>query len=333
MTDKNTLRQSILQTLSYADVFDYPLTKNEIHRYLIRDTKENTQSPRTVLYLKKYNLDNSSEVENSLTRMLQEPHPNIDKVGKFFTLKGRSQIIELRKKRKQFSKEKIAIANKVGKWLRLIPTIKMIAITGALAMENSDKNDDIDLMIITSKDRLWLTRLFVVPLISLVANRRKPTTYNLQPTTYKNTICLNLFLDETVLVMPKNKRNLYTAHEVVQIKPLWSRDGVHELFFAQNAWISHYLPNAMRYPSPFQKGRKGGVKEESMENGKCLPRTEWYWGKMVNSLEHLAFKLQLLYMKPKITTEVITQHSAFFHPRNTTEYVLNQYLKRLKNYQ
>src|SRR3989337_671925 len=121
-------------------------------------------------------------------------------------------------------------------------------------MENVGRADDIDLMIVTSRNRLWLTRLLVLALVSLIAERRKPPNQRETQTPglitepsptkdkVKNKICLNLFLDEDALAVPPAMRNLYTAHEVVQVKKLVSKDHIAERFLKQHTWVQRYLP-------------------------------------------------------------------------------------------
>ena len=41
-------------------------------------------------------------------------------------------------------------------------------------MENADKNDDIDLMVVTSKNCLWIVRPLATLLVSLFFKRRYP---------------------------------------------------------------------------------------------------------------------------------------------------------------
>lgn len=196
------MKKAILRTLAYADVFDYPLTAEELYRFLIG----------------------------------QKGRP--DYQDGFYFLKGRQGIVALRKKRERWSKEKLKIAQRVAKWLRLVPTIKMVAVTGALAISNSDKEDDIDLLIVTSKNRLWLTRLLTVLLVELVAQRRRPKDKEI-----KDKICLNMFLDEAHLGVPKKEQDLFSAHEVCQLKPLWEREGVYQKFLKKNQWVKQFLPN------------------------------------------------------------------------------------------
>jgi len=112
-----------------------------------------------------------------------------------------------------FNQLKWPIAQRAVKLLSFIPWINLVAATGALAMNNCRKDDDIDLMIITAANRLWLTRL--LSLLLLFPFLRRGSRIN-------NRLCLNLFLDESALVL--NQQNLYTAHELCQLKPLYNRD-------------------------------------------------------------------------------------------------------------
>ena len=263
-----------LKALAYADIFDYPLTAKEIYHWAI----------------------------GKLPLDLSLRHPQIKSLGGYYFLKGRQSLVRLRQSRLRFSRQKLHLARTVGNWLKLIPTIKLVAVTGALAMNNSDKADDIDLIIITSENTLWFTRLLVVPLVSLIATRRTPTRNS------TNAICLNLWLDTTALAVPKPKRNLYTAHEVAQIKLLWSRADTYQQFLSANSWINQFLPNIKV---------KGDYSQQP--HPRVIPLI----------LEQLTYQLQLWYMKSKITREKVTSHSAFFHPRDTSGQVMRQYNRQL----
>ena len=206
------MKKAILQTLAYADVFGYPLKEKEIRKFLISQVLTEGQI---------------------WPKLSQVAHKN-----GFFFLKDRGRIVALRQKREKWSQEKIRIAQKVSQWLKIIPTIKMVAVTGALAMENAAKEDDIDLLIITAKKRLWLTRLLTVFLVELVARRRYPHDKKV-----KDKICLNMFLDEEHLAVPLKERDLFTAHEVCQLKPLWGRDKTYQKFIQKNPWVKDFLPN------------------------------------------------------------------------------------------
>jgi len=210
------LKKAVLSTLAYADIFDYPLKKEEIWRFLLSDIR--------------YQI---LDVSKGLKEL-----PEVSQKNNFYFLKEREHLVLLRKKRERWSRKKLKIAKQVARCLKLIPTIKMVAVTGALAMENSNENDDIDLLIITSKSRLWLTRFLTVILLELVANRRHPADKEV-----KDKICLNMFLDEGHLEVPKKEQDLFSSHEVCQLKVLWDKNGIYQKFLKANLWSKKYLAN------------------------------------------------------------------------------------------
>jgi len=105
-------------------------------------------------------------------------------------------------------------------------------------MGNSDLNDDIDLLMVSRKNRLWLTRLLTVLLVELIAKRRHPGDKDV-----KDKICLNMFLDEEHLRVPQKEQDLFSAHEVCQMKVLWEKEGIYKKFIRENKWVKKFLPN------------------------------------------------------------------------------------------
>ncbi len=275
------LERAILQTLVYHDIFDYPLKAEEIHRYQIGERASRGQ------------------IDNSLK--LLEKNKKIKSQSGLFFLKGRKKIIKLRQSRGRFTRAKLKRAKLYARLLMAIPTIKLVAISGALAMENAQKKDDIDLVIIASKNTLWTTRLLAN--ILLQPFRRKAG----EPHT-KDKACLNLFLEEYNLKI--GTQNLYTAHEVAQMRPLWQRQNTYHRFLKANTWVKNYLPN---------------WQASSADSTFAFPQLG-----IIQLFEKLAKNLQLFYMKKKITTEKIGKHQLFFHPKDTQNLVLKMYVRKLQ---
>lgn len=216
------LQKAILKTLAYGDVFDYPFTLEEIHRFLIKQNAiRNTQEEI------KRELNENPYLVSRLTY-----HDG------FYCSRGSQKNVALRKEREKWSQKKLKIAQRVAKYLKLIPFIKMVAVTGNLAMNNAEQKDDIDLLIVTSQNRLWLTRLFTVFLVELAANRRRPKDQEVE-----DKICLNMFLAEDCLQVPEKEQDLFSAHEVCQLKPIWHKDNTYQEFITQNQWYQKFLPN------------------------------------------------------------------------------------------
>jgi len=283
------LEAAIVNTLCYADIFKYPLTAREIHRYLI------SRRPTP-----------SSSFASGLSVLLKV-HLTQKNRG-FYFLPGRKVIVSRRLSLRRVNHEKYTRALHLTSWLKFVPTVKAIFLTGALAMNNSDRNDDIDLMIITRTGYLWSTRLIVTTILDLFNVRRRP-----HQSEVSDKVCLNLWLDENYLQLPRAMQNLYTAHEVAQAKVLWDRGEIANRFLWANRWILKYLPNTP-LPSPTPSLYP-------------IPYTLY-----PNFFESLAYHFQRRYMKSRQTRETITSHSAFFHPKDTTAWVMREYHQRVSQY-
>lgn len=282
-----TLSESILSTLAYHDIFDYPLTAGEISNYLI------AQKARESL------------VEKELAQLVKSK--KIGENRSFYFLKNRQKIVKLRLQRQKYSQEKLQRAKLFSKLLTLIPTIKLVAISGALAMQNSHQKDDIDLVLVTSKRTLWTTR-FLANLL-LLPYKRDPHGRKIT-----DRACLNLLIDESRLeIEPKN---LYFAHEIYQMKPLWDREATYSRFINANNWVKKFLPNW----EPSYRQHAIGDKKSNLSLATCH----------LSLVENFLRNFQLWYMRSKITTEKIGEYQLFFHPKATQEWVLKEYQKRLK---
>lgn len=268
-------KPAILKTLHYADIFDYPLTAGEIKKFL--------PEPADATF------------EETLSQMGSGP---------YYYLPRREGIVELRRRREVYSQPKLKKARKVAAVLKFIPWIKLVGVTGALALENSDEGDDIDLMIITAPKRLWLTRGLVVTFLLLTSQYRRPGKV-------KDRICPNLMLSEDVLEFPDH--DLFTAHEIVQMRPVFVRGNTYQRFVRANQWIKDFLPNV---------NRKSRIvnRPQQFNHSTIQP---------FSFLENLAYKLQLKYMKKKKTVEITTPSVIRFHPQDTRQWVLDEYQKRV----
>lgn len=265
------LRSSEISSLIYHDIFDYPLTSSELIRWKLK------------LKLK-------------LKRKVV-----VSKNEDFFFLKGKGKIIEKRLKNERYSKQKLILAKKGALILKIIPTVKLIALTGALAMNNADKNSDIDLLIVTKNKYLWTTRLISYLVLFIFGLKvRKPKDNN-----QKDKLCLNMWLDENDLVWNKKDRNIYSAHEIGQITPLINKSNTYEKLLKQNSWILDYWPNVVSINRKLRIKSNKNTKDGSI-------------------IEKLAFKFQYLYMKNKISREVITPTRAVFHPNDWGKVVISR---------
>ncbi|TSC84472.1 MAG: hypothetical protein G01um101416_1074 [Microgenomates group bacterium Gr01-1014_16] len=251
--------------------------------------RSKTSLEATLLYFSKYNYPLISaelwfwQHQTSFSKL------KIDKFIEHWTLN--TEHSKTRKQRELISQQKWVIARGVGDKLRKIPFVEAIFVTGSLAMSNCTPNDDVDLMIITSPNTLWLTRLLVY--LAIRHFRRKPNVLSAP-----DKICDNLYLDTYHL--PLTTHNLYYAHEILQAKCIFDRGGTHRQFLLANPWVKTYLPVAYR-----ESLRHLSLTNYQLTNQLTI---------LLYPINLLLFWLQYLYMLPKMTTERVSLGSAFFHP-------------------
>ncbi len=201
----NSLPEAILYTVAYSDIFDYPLTAHEIYRYL------------TYAKISFETLNQMLQNGNLLARK-----------GVYFTLPGREEIVSIRMEREARSQELMPHALRYGRILGTLPFIRMVALTGSLAVMNVSGNADFDYMLITVPGRVWTARAF-----ALLFNRLVKL--------FGHTICPNLIISENALQWPQH--DLYTARELCQMIPIAGMNIYRKLMLA-NEWVKDFLPNA-----------------------------------------------------------------------------------------
>ena len=206
----SSLDEAIFYTLAYADVFSYPLTLAEVHRYLIgmRSTLE--------------------AVADALGGF-----PDCAVGGGYYALPGHTSLTGLRQRRERIAATMWPRALAYARAISRLPFARMVALTGGLSMGNVEPNDDIDLLVVTTSGRVWVTRLFIIQIVVKAAAR------------YGDEVCPNFLLAEDALAL--QERTLYHAHEVAQMVPLYG-SAVYQRLRAANRWVDLFLPNAQGPP-------------------------------------------------------------------------------------
>lgn len=248
------LRQAIILTITYADVFDYPLTAAEIHRYL----------------------DGLSATSEHVSDSLHQAE-KIIKIGEYYCLPGRESIVTLRKKRELKSAALWRYAIRYGQRIARLPYVHLVAVTGSLAMNNIDSQADIDYLIVTEPGHLWLCRAMVHILRRVIRLRG-------------HNLCPNYLITTQALSFPD--RNLYAAHELAQMVPLSGME-VYTEIRQQNEWVYDYLPNAVGLPSlsgqVVLKGSKSWLRpilEAILQSRLAVRIEQWEMNRKILMLSH-----------------------------------------------
>ena len=281
------MEKAILKTLIYANIFDYPLKGYEVLKWLIEEEA-------TLI-----------KIEKALNRLIKKKKIQIFK--DYYFLKNKRQLIFKRLRRQKISKNLLLKAKILTQVLKIIPWIKLVGISGGLAVDNCNKKDDIDLFLITDVNRIWLSRFFATVIFDLLRVRRK---VKMKPNQVSGKFCFYTILDDDHLT--QSFKDLYTAHEVLQMTLLWARGGIYTKYLSDNDWAFEYLPNWT------SKVKYSKVKKDQ-------------GARIVDLLEIIARFLQLKLMKKSTGLERVEEGGLYFHPLDKRAEILKEYYKKISN--
>lgn len=219
----DALNKNILATIIYYDGLDYPLTSFEIWKYLIRtDYYAHSGEPFNV---------SLGEINKRLQDKGLLKYIEFEKG--FHYLKGRSYLVKKRISSGKISAGKLKRLRRVVFWLRLVPFVRMIGVTGALAMKNAKMKSDWDLLVVLKYGKIWTGRTLVTLVTHIFKKRRHGSNIS-------DRVCLNFFVtDQSLEVITKD---LFSASEYMFLFPLFGWETFLK-FQIKNRWIAGMKPS------------------------------------------------------------------------------------------
>ncbi|MFA4831259.1 MAG: hypothetical protein WC862_02220 [Patescibacteria group bacterium] len=266
------LKQSILQTLAYFDIFDHPLTKEELRRWHYGVAFQ-------LLY---------SDFLMWLDTMTKAGLFGC-KHGYYFLL-GREEIVAQRERRIQLVEKKMKIAIRGIKKIRWTPFVRAVFVCNTLSGGYTTEESDIDVFVIVKNGRLWLARLQATLILILSGLRRNKKKS-------KDRICLSFYAADNYLDLSTvsiDKPDIYLMYWISQLVPVYDPDNLHNDISKKNQWIKEYLSNALQ---PYDLLSKWRV-DDSRLSGAVKRMFEKMWaGASGNFLESQAKGVQRAKMK------------------------------------
>lgn len=272
------LEHAILEALAYSDIFEYPLRLKELHRYLPA----------------------AADMEQ-LSGALNDLGEKVGKQDDFYFLAGRAEIVNIRRQREARSRALMPRAMQYGRVLGSLPFIRMVALTGSLAVLNVSKAADFDYMLVTVPGRVWTARAFALAFGRITR-------------LFGHTLCPNLIVSETALEWPLH--DLYSARELCQMV-LIKGDNLYSRMLRVNPWVKLFLPNFTHGMSRASKATDIKTKFqnilESMFGGKFGDRFEkWEMNRKI-----ARFQKQAGFGEETVFTAEVCQGN-FHHHRSWT---------------
>jgi len=279
------LAQSFIQTLAWFDLFDYPLTAEELYRWLWLVPIQASGNPRASLpYLTYCQALEEERVAGALGYQ-----------DGFYFMPGRADSVGKRQRKIPLIEAKLKIARRAAKKIRWIPFARAVFVANTVAAGTADADSDIDVLIVVKHGRLYLTRLLVT--LSLQVWRLRRTKQNIA-----DRICLCFYLTDESLDLSSirlGEPDIYLAYWLTQLIPLYDPHHLERELTRQNGWISAYLPHA---GNDFILLRRSRVDDTRPSAGwKKFFETAWR-GRYGDLLEAQAKAAQLAKMKMNLTS-------------------------------
>jgi hypothetical protein len=216
-------------------------------------------------------------------------------------------------RRRSISERKLREARRLAGIFRCIPWIKFAGVSGSISFGNADARDDIDMTLVVSKHRLWLSRLFEQGIFRLLRVRRKYRDNDVS-----NKVCVNLYLSEEELDLRHSlDGDICTALELSVLKPMYN-DDFYSRFVAKNQWIRQYFPAIQ-------------IDEGEDTQNRRIPFVSW----VGDGIDTIAMWVQLFYMRVMrhhSELSFMSPHRIHFFPKDRWDGKKKLLKKQLQRY-
>ncbi|HCW31894.1 MAG: hypothetical protein UT55_C0021G0004 [Candidatus Peregrinibacteria bacterium GW2011_GWE2_39_6] len=208
-------QQAVLKTLAYFNLFQYPLTIEEIENYLLVHVSNYTKI-RSILN------SNKNVVKNNL----------------FYQLKNAKNYAITRQDRAKIAQKMWGRIHRYQWIFNLIPYLRLVAVCNNLAYNNPTAKSDIDLLIITKSGRLFTARLLLTFWLHILGVRRHGKKIT-------GRFCLSFFITENQLNLSSIRiqgQDIYLAYWLRTLQPISGSINVYEQFLKANSkWLKEFF--------------------------------------------------------------------------------------------
>lgn len=218
--DLSKIREEFEKVRKLSEYLNFPFTSDEVADYFLPGINITGEQLRSMIF------------EGSF------PDVPITLRGGYI-ITSATQSESSRQERERISAAKLDSATGFATVLkRLIPFIRTIAVTGSVAYGSADQWDDIDLFIVTKRNRLWLTAFLTLILVRL--NK----LLGLRPS-HLLPFCLSYVHDEEGFATEsqKNRANSLFARELLKAKPVAGPDEYRKIL-EENDWVGRFYSSS-----------------------------------------------------------------------------------------
>jgi hypothetical protein len=201
------LRPSILKVIAYFDLFNYPVSLEDIVYFLDTEAEE-------------------YPVKRELDTLIKEGC--LFRTGPYYSLQNDPTLGDKRNDSCRRADALLPIAEKGARLLFQFPFVRGVFISGSLSKRCAEEKEDVDYFIVTSANRLWIARTIMHLFKKLTYLRGHQHRY-----------CMNYYVDEEALEI--REKNIFTATELITLIAASGNGGIIS-FFKANEWTTRFYP-------------------------------------------------------------------------------------------
>jgi predicted nucleotidyltransferase len=284
--------QNILKTLGYFDLFQYPLTKEEVCSFHPEYVPDDV-------------------IEAALEELVNDKY--VFKLDEFYSLQYDILLVQRRRNGNSQALEQMKTARKVAKFLSTFPYVKGVAVSGSLSKNFANEKTDIDFFIVTATNRLWIARtcMHLYKKLTFLTGRQ-------------HWFCMNYYVDEAGLEIIE--KNIFTAMEIVTLVPMQGKSSL-DIFTGSNKWTKTFFPALHRTTIDTPEIKPGPIRRlfEKVLNGRPGDRIDKWLMNITDRRWQKKVQRNQLNSRGICMSMVVGPHFSKPDPKNFQEKVLEQY--------
>jgi hypothetical protein len=221
-TSQPSLELCVMATLAWFAVLKRPLTVPELSRLLLKRKANQKQI--------------AASLETLGTRVRSRDG--------YWTVSGATVTYPSAESEQWFKYKWWRLRLAVG-LLKAVPYVRMVAAANTVADRTAKRDSDIDVFIVISHGRLYLSRLLVTAVLHLAGLRRHGKKV-------ANRICLSFFTSDAGMGLRGiafDPYDIYLAYWVAEIRPVLVDQQTYQAFLKANQWVAAYLPHYYEGPT------------------------------------------------------------------------------------
>ncbi len=298
------LEHSIISTVAYFDLFDYPLTYPELYRYLWR-------SPQATL----------AEVIQTAKQL-----PQLVAADGFVMFQQRSELTSIRKQRYIESELKFNKRRRYIWLLTLLPGVEAIFLVNTFSYHNVRAESDIDLLIVSQPRTIWATRFYTTVVAKLLRVRPRPNKS-------QDALCLSFYATPQGLPkltdLQRHPNDAMEAYWIAQAMPVYDPHHYAQQI-VNSKWLHTVLPNNQPVVEHMNRSmRHTWLHQICHTLGKLL-----LWNNILKKLQLWIMPKQLKQLSGPLETSsvVLDDELLKFHTRDPRPELQLEWERRIQTY-